>query len=615
MIDNVDNKENITSDNTPIRSVSQLLRNNYYIPAYQRGYRWTKQEVIDLLEDIQNFIPKDITNSNNKTWYCIQPVVARKVHLLIKNDDETEHKELYYELIDGQQRLTTIFLINHYLNEMVNALDPEPEPKIKYQTRENSTLFLQNLQVRDDGSIPIDDDNIDFYHISQAYHNIHNWYREKRKSADFDKGQFISKFYQSTKVIWYEPVIHGDGLDDSIAIFTRLNIGKIPLTDAELIKAMFIKQSNFSSSELNEDDKRKQFEIGFEWDRIENTLHDAAFWSFLTPVSYTPETRIDLLFELLTDIPNDNENYSIFRMFENTYKMASQEEVHSTWQKVTETFETLIEWYQSRELYHKIGFLIEAGTPIKNIFKLTHNKRKSTFINELNSLINSHIPEDFDALNYNNDRKRIKNVLLLHNIQTLLNTIEETSRFPFERYKENKNGWDVEHIHSKTDQDAFPLREKDQREWLKESLDYVDKGLQEEIEQLLQTSTWDSQVFFDYAQSVLKQLSGDENLESGNTPESGNTMHKDGLGNLALLDASTNRSYGNAIFPVKRNQIIAREKSGTFVPVCTKNVFMKFYSNNVKNLKFWGIEDRKAYSNNIEETLKIYILGDEAQHD
>ena len=612
MTDNVDNTGNIMSGINPIRTVSQLLRNNYYIPAYQRGYRWTKQQVIDLLEDIQNFSPRDIVNSNNKTWYCIQPVVARKVHIPIKNDDGTEHKESFYELIDGQQRLTTIFLINHYLNERVNALDPEPEPKIEYQTRENSALFLRKLRVFDDGSTPINEDNIDFCHISQAYRDIHKWYAEKRKSADFDKGQFISKFYQFTKVIWYEPVVHGDGLDDSIAIFTRLNIGKIPLTDAELIKAMFIKQSNFSSSELNEDDKLKQFEIGLEWDRIENDLHDAAFWSFLTPVSYTPETRIDLLFELLTDIPNENESYSIFRIFENKYKMTSPEEVHSTWRKVTETFETLIEWYQSRELYHKIGFLIEAGTHIKDIFELAQGKRKSAFINKLNSLISSHIPEDFDALNYNSDRKRIKNILLLHNIQTLLNNIEETSRFPFERYKENKKGWDVEHIHSKTDQDAFPLREKDQREWLRESLGYVDNDLQLDIKDFLSISTWDAQQFFNYAQSVLSQLSGGENLENGTKPESGKGRHKDGLGNLALLDASTNRSYGNAIFPVKRSQIVEREKTGTFVPVCTKNVFMKLYTKNVNNLKFWGIEDRNAYVDDIEETLKIYIPGDEA---
>ncbi|OQX29569.1 MAG: hypothetical protein B0D92_02915 [Spirochaeta sp. LUC14_002_19_P3] len=599
MTDNGDNNETI-------RSVSQLLRKNYYIPAYQRGYRWTKQQVIDLLDDIATFIPKDIDNSDEKTWYCIQPIVARKVK--IKNDDGTKHKESFFELIDGQQRLTTIFLINHYLNERVNALDPEPEPTIKYQTRENSTEFLRGLSVGNDGNLIHKENmdfekNIDFSHMWQAYSCIHNWYTEKRESADFDKGQFISKFYHSTKAIWYEPVVHGDGLDDSIAIFTRLNIGKIPLTDAELIKAMFIKQSNFSSSELSEDDKREQFKIGLEWDRIENDLHDAAFWSFLTPVSYTPETRIDLLFELLTDMPNENESYSIFRMFENEYKMTSPEEVHSTWRKVTETFETLIEWYQSRELYHKIGFLIEAGTTIKDIFKRAQGKKKSAFINELNSLISSHIPKNFDAfdeLDYNKDRKHIKNVLLLHNIQTLLNNIEETSRFPFERYKGNKKGWDVEHIHSRTDPDAFPGGVENQREWLEESLVYVDEELNAKIEAIKDDPELDEKTFLDHAKEVLNQLAGTEKDDDST---------KDKLGNLALLDASTNRSYGNAIFPVKRSQIVEREKTGTFVPVCTKNVFMKLYTENVNNLKFWGIEDRDKYMKDIKETLKIYITG------
>ncbi|EIC19867.1 DUF262 domain-containing protein [Thiorhodovibrio frisius] len=600
------------SETNPIQSVSELIRKNYFIPAYQRGYRWTEQQIIDLLEDIHCFTPRDIADSNDKTWYCLQPVVAREVRRTVKEADKEEFEKSFYELIDGQQRITTIFLITHYINEVIRGKLKEPEPLIEYETRIASPDFLRSLTI-DEQDLNTEHSNIDLSHMASAYRTIHEWVTAGNKKKEFKQDHFINVFLNCTKVIWYEPVVQGDGLDDSIEIFTRLNIGKIPLTDAELIKAIFIKQSNFSLSEIKEDDKRKQFEIGLEWDRIESELHESSFWSFLTPTSYSPETRIDLLFGLLTDTLNENANYSIFRVFEKKYEMTSAEDVRLTWRKVTDTFETLTEWYQSRELYHKIGFLIEAGTPIKEIFEKAENSKKSEFVRKLNNLIKNYIPEDFDALSYNKDRKHIKNLLLLHNIQTLLNNSEETSRFPFERYKENKNGWDVEHIHSQTDQESFPQREKDQREWLSDALDYVNDDLKRKINDFLADATWDSKTFMDFAQRILTYLAAGESQDDAGTQEPGKSSNKNSLGNLTLLDSATNRSYGNAIFPVKRSEIIDREKTGTFVPVCTKNVFMKLYNKNVKNLKFWGIEDRNAYMEDIEETLKIYTNEEEVQ--
>ena len=70
-----------------------------------------------------------------------------------------------------------------------------------------------------------------------------------------------------------------------------------------------------------------------------------------------------------------------------------------------------------------------------------------------------------------------------------------------------------------------------------------------------------------------------------------------------MLDSSTNRSYKNSVFPIKRRKIIEREKNGTFVPICTKNVFMKFYSTDVEQMSFWGEKDREQYLTDIEETI------------
>ena len=70
-------------------------------------------------------------------------------------------------------------------------------------------------------------------------------------------------------------------VEDAIALFTRLNIGRIPLTNAELIKALFLCRYNHKS-QGRQLSKEKQQEIALQWDTIERELHDENFWYFLT---------------------------------------------------------------------------------------------------------------------------------------------------------------------------------------------------------------------------------------------------------------------------------------------------------------------------------------------
>ena len=79
------------------------------------------------------------------------------------------------------------------------------------------------------------------------------------------------------------------------------------------------------------------------------------------------------------------------------------------------------------------------------------------------------------------------------------------------------------------------------------------------------------------------------------------------IGNLVLLDSRTNRSYKNAVFPMKRKRVIGLDREGTFVPLCTKNVFMKCYSKKSGNILFWGEEDRGDYRDALIETLVAFL--------
>jgi hypothetical protein bacD2_00658 len=85
-----------------LKLINELRDYSFYIPKYQRGYRWTQNEILDLLNDIYEFKPKQIGDDpDKKTWYCLQPIVVKKI------------EENKFEVIDGQQRLTSIYLILH----------------------------------------------------------------------------------------------------------------------------------------------------------------------------------------------------------------------------------------------------------------------------------------------------------------------------------------------------------------------------------------------------------------------------------------------------------------------------------------------------------------------
>ena len=104
-----------------IKGLKDLYGKTFYIPSYQRGYRWTEDNVQKLLEDLENFGKNE---KNHNIDYCLQPLMVKKC-VDNKNNES-------YELIDGQQRLTTLKLILDELFEEKNkyVLEYEIENKI-----------------------------------------------------------------------------------------------------------------------------------------------------------------------------------------------------------------------------------------------------------------------------------------------------------------------------------------------------------------------------------------------------------------------------------------------------------------------------------------------------
>ncbi|MDV4131444.1 hypothetical protein CMT25_14945 [Elizabethkingia anophelis] len=549
------------NNNISIKTINELLKCNFYIPSYQRGYRWTEQQVTDLLNDINEFSPKEITNSDEKTWYCLQPIV-------VKQKDENE-----WDVIDGQQRLTTIYLILYYLNQRYTEEGRVKLFELEYETREGSANYLKNEL----GKIEKDNSNIDYFHISIAYQTIKDWFKEKKVEKSFEL-----KFNDSTKVIWYETSKN----EDSIDIFTRINSGKIPLTNAELIKALFLNSSNFPNADT-EKLRLKQLEIASEWDRIEYSLQNDSFWYFINKSENNLATRIEFIFNLMSNKQSDDK-YSTFYFFNEKFKTKLENEIIDNWHEIKKYFQTLEEWFNDRELYHKIGCLIATGTNIKNILNEKKEKSKTAFANWINQEIQSKFRKvNFEEVEYNGGY--VREILLLHNIQTMLNNENETNRFPFDRYK--KEFWDVEHIHAIATE--VKVKRENQADWLKnnfvETENHQDEDRNNQIEQIIQSGNTIDENEFDY---IIDYVLGEED---------------NSLQNLCLLDRGTNRSYKNDSFKEKRKKIIEREIEGTFIPICTKNVFMKYYSTNVKDIEVWNENDRTSYFKKIQEVITEYL--------
>ena len=557
-----------------IKPVNELLKSNFFIPSYQRGYRWTEQQVKDLLNDINEFSPKEIPDSNEKTWYCLQPIVVKQ------KDEKDENK---WNVIDGQQRLTTTFLILHYLNQGYIANRQKKLFGLKYETRENSADYLQ----KELNGETINDTNIDYYFISSAYKTICDWF--KNKGEQFDVYTFESKFNFSTKVIWYET----SAKDDSIDIFTRLNSGKIPLTNAELIKALFLNSSNFAQAD-KEKLRLKQLEIASEWDRIEYALQDDSFWYFINKNENNLATRIEFIFNLMYVMSNKefgNDEYSTFRYFNNQFKENSTNEVDNNWQKIKKYFQTLEEWYSDRELYHKIGYLITIGKTIKDILTAKENKLKSEFRKWVDQEIKMiAIKKPINELEYGADNSQIINVLFLHNIITTFNSDDTSLRFPFIKYKDKKNGgWSLEHIHAQNSDDITEI--DDFEEWLKGiDIDILTEDIKTEI------NDFNTEKQHEKVASLVGKISslfGDSDIHT--------------IENMALLSKNHNSKLNNGLFPIKRERIIELEKNGAFIPIATKKVFQKYFKGCTKQFSKWEEQDRNAYVNDINETLKNYL--------
>lgn len=498
------------------KSIHDLLGEKFYIPNYQRGYRWTEIEVKKLVDDLYRYFNEEKVNKDTKekSYYCLQPLVVKK------RDDDS------WELIDGQQRMTTIFLLLKCLmakrdkirmdqitrNDLELKLEIEellavadkafPEGKkslfqMIYQTREDSMSFLETIDKID----KIDYKCVDYFYISNAYLEIEKYFSQKKSDRKLLK--FLSNIVDDSnrvRFIWYNVTDECKNRENyAKELFSRLNIGKIPLTNAELIKSLFlndiygqllrsgiIDENNKDISVNNKEqyykalDSQLEYRIAGEWDMVEQKLNDSEFWAFL----YGKEdgkyqTRIELIFDLIVGKKqNEKDKYFTFSEYDEMFKKKDDKADANKnpdnlfsckkWHEVMDLFYTFCSWYEERDIYHYVGFLRNKGIDllyIKGIYEDVENY--STFLDVLRNEafysigIKNRKDEsinDILTLSYSDDKTCIKDILILFNIESIRKTRSE-ERFSFSSFY--SQDYDIEHIKPQTPKEFETDKDKE----------------------------------------------------------------------------------------------------------------------------------------------------------
>ena len=610
-----ENKEEIC-----MKAFKDLSEFTFVIPSQQRGYKWTPKNVEELLKDLWEFSKQKTKNIKQKTKniYCLQPIAV------VKNG------ECEYEVLDGQQRLTTLFLLYKYLTQK-NAYTLNFE-RDSNECDKSRWKFLNDIDKEE----KFDDSQIDRFYITRAYEAIKKFFESFEKNqpsvfADSEnkyiKQEFRSlldasrsqKSVQSVQVIWYETP-----KEKAHETFRNLNSGKISLTNTDLIKALLLNRVNGLPANQHETVAR-QFE------EMEQTLKLDHFWHMLSSeVPKYPHTRMDLLFNVVANVEEKEAQIDYrtsFRWFAEEDEKLSLEQ---KWQQVRHTFLRLYDMYMDMYSYHYIGFLTyyKTGDSIKRLHELISDNEKmdkNEFIEKLRGdikkAINPNDQKQIEDYSYtDSSRKELRELFLLHNIETLLQRYQtlknseqyklqhEYEQFPFELLY--KQSWDIEHIASQTTNEL--KNEKDREDWLKSvKADYPSSFNDNENTSEKTKDKKDFDKLYEEIINYIKKENQDY-IEEDN---------KNNIGNLVLLDKHTNRSFHNSLFPRKRRIVIMADGLASendkeqnvvrqFIPICTKQCFTKAY-NKKSNVKLgeWSKDDADAYLNDIKEKLNKYFTN------
>lgn len=601
----------------------------YNIPEYQRGYKWTEQQVEQLLKDTHEFE----TGGDNDLFYCLQNIT------LVEKDGN-------FNVVDGQQRLTTLTLLLSYFNEFTLVKN-----KINYSVREASNKFLQQITSNENEIVNkvleshsfeafsegTNYDYQDVYFMFTALRTIDNWFVEN----NIDKNTFKTKLLNNVKLI----VNRISGIEEQ-ELFMNLNAGRVHLDGSDLIRAILItrvakqEMEEYDSSEvknvvrLNE----RRVRIGWElddintwWSRDEVKSYFKSFTNVETgekeTIKFNHEKHpINLLYKLYAELKKEKSIRLV--MFE-----TKSTDALSLYVSIIDLHRTIKDWFEDREIYHFLGFLFslrvvnfskiwekwnsEKFTRLDFIDFLKGEIKKAVFGSESNEGAeeNSGITFWLNKIkDYNSETPTYwKGIPELQKILLLLDIIEHSKEkekgvplpflkpLYFKNYKE-----DEEHIYPSTPFDITEKKFKDLKDPMKSIEDYLNKlnvGYED-----------DKLIKWDIKNVEWQDFTAEEKNEKLISLK--NVIHQkrpiNSIGNLVLLHLSINRGFGNDYYADKRICVINNTENGHYVRQHTLKVFVK--QTESSDLNDWTMQDITSNANKIYNVLSDFFTVKETNN-
>ena len=666
----------LESTNLKSLSVDELILGNkgkkycFIIPSYQRGYRWDSEQVIKLLNDLNEYkTARTDCDSTVGDFYCLQPIIVKAL-------TEEQVKDCmgvaytydpnvnYYEIVDGQQRLTTIYILLRYLSTR------RPQFFLMEYERDAKSLYSRKFVLANLGIENLKPNTVDEFYFIAAYDTIVKWFDEKLGCDTNIENEMETVLKKQTKVIWYE-------LDERVSncyeVFRNINNGKIPLTDAELVKAMLLNSKLYSPKTSSTTDadrevinaiiRRDQERYARLWDDIQHTLCDNRLWSFITGNhDFRIPTRIDFLLQLAVMKNKGSmsvEQGKLFAYYEDELsklddRMAKREYAESVFESIRKLFRTIQDWYETPIYFNYIGMIMTYTKKAKASEDENRQKRLETLIS-LMEYYDSNTREDFINELMNRVHKLIGKVTpdFMGYADNSAGTPQDISadddaddvddNYSDEDLPDEQTGSD-----GKIDDDKSAVNynhnRKDIEKWLMlfnilelneigEKFDFtIGEGgwsvehIKAQHSEVAKSEDWKGflqkekerigEGFDDIKAEIDDVLALNDKYDAplehimkriDKEVDGFDEIDEHRLGNLALLSKADNSAFNNSQFYEKREKMLKMADSN--FPYSTRRVFLKVYSKQTYDLDYskWGKDDFNYYLARQYSVLQTFI--------
>lgn len=280
------------------KAIRTLFSDDFWfnIPSYQRSYVWGKDNITDLLDDIVYAF-----KYNTQDKYFLGSLVLQE-----KNKYE-------YDILDGQQRLTTLCIFMAVLRDLAKdsslkeALQSllfvkgnkfkgiKDKARLTFEIRTEVEKFFQDCIIKENGTNNIDEfmkannillNDISIKNMYKAISTIREFIENNEYDIEFEQEDFFNFIYENLIFA----CVCSDTREQAFRLFTILNNRGIPLTTADILKSLNLDKIS---------DEAQRNEYAKKWEELEQKYGERfdRFLNFIRTMKLKEKARKNLLEE------------------------------------------------------------------------------------------------------------------------------------------------------------------------------------------------------------------------------------------------------------------------------------------------------------------------------